>query len=185
MPLERKHVPTTLGKTVSLYPINNYWRQVMADTELGILDKAAAQLTEDQKKKLEEIIEEEEGITRKVKGFWNIIISMLAVAMSLFAIYTAVFPVTTQIVRGVHVGFLLAISFLFYPISKKYKGRINIFDILLSLAGIACIAYMLHSSHIGSNAKKFRMDHACVVPYFSRICLCGTVASCPMDAPRL
>lgn len=115
----------------------------MADKEIEPLDNIAENLTEEQKKKLEEIIEEEEGVTRKVSGFWNVIISALAVGMSLFAIYTSIFPVTTQIVRGVHVALLLALSFLFYPITKKYKGKINYIDVVLSILGLACILYML------------------------------------------
>lgn len=115
----------------------------MEDKEEHVVDKAAGELTEEQKKKLEEIIEEEEGVTRKVTGFWNIVITVLAVAMSAFAIYTTVRPVTTQIVRGVFVAFLLALSFLYYPMAKKYKGKINLVDIILALAGLACIAYML------------------------------------------
>lgn len=115
----------------------------MADKEIELLGGVTENLTEEQKKKLEEIIEEEEGITRKVTGFWNIVITALAVGMSLFAIYTAVFSVTTQIVRGVHVAFLLALSFLFYPIAKKYKGKINFIDVVLSALALACIIYML------------------------------------------
>jgi len=115
----------------------------MEDKEEHVVDEAAGELTEEQKKKLEEIIEEEEGVTRKVTGFWNIVITVLAVAMSAFAIYTTVRPVTTQIVRGVFVAFLLALSFLYYPMAKKYKGKINLVDIILALAGLACIAYML------------------------------------------
>ncbi len=114
----------------------------MAEEEIKAVDDAA-DLTEEQKKKIEKLIEEEEGVTRKVAGFWNIVITVLAVAMSLFAIYTAVFPVTTQIVRGIHVAFLLALSFLFYPIAAKFKGKINYFDVFLSILGLACIGYML------------------------------------------
>jgi TRAP transporter 4TM/12TM fusion protein len=115
----------------------------MEDKEKSVLDQPQESLTEEQKKKLQELIEEEEGVTRKVGGFWNTIITALAVGMSLFAIYSAVQPVTTQILRGVHVAFLLAISFLYYPLAKKYKGKINIFDIFLCLLGMACIIYML------------------------------------------
>jgi len=115
----------------------------MADKEIESLGGVTENLTEEQKRKLEEIIEEEEGVTRKVTGFWNVIITALAVGMSLFAIYTAVFSVTTQIVRGVHVAFLLALSFLFYPIAKKYKGKINFIDVILSILGLACVIYML------------------------------------------
>ncbi len=100
-------------------------------------------LTEEQKKKIEELIEQEEGITRKVTGFWDILITALAVIMSLFAIYSTIVPVTTQILRGVHVALLLALSFLYYPLSKKFRGKITFFDVLLSLLGLACIGYML------------------------------------------
>lgn len=115
----------------------------MEDKERSILDEAAEQLTEEQKKKLEEIIEEEEGVTRKVKGFWNYVITTVAVAMSLFAIYATIFPVTTQILRGAHVAFMIVLSFLYYPMAKRFKGKINIIDIVLALIGIACILYML------------------------------------------
>ncbi|MCX8111422.1 MAG: TRAP transporter fused permease subunit [Syntrophorhabdaceae bacterium] len=115
----------------------------MGDKEKSILDEAAEQLTEEQKKKLEEVIEEEEGVTRKVKGFWDYIITILAVAMSIFAIYATIFPVTTQILRGVHVAFMIVLSFLYYPMAKKFKGKINIVDIGLALIGIVCILYML------------------------------------------
>lgn len=100
-------------------------------------------LTEDQKKKLQDLLEEEEGVTRKVKGSWGVVITVLAVAMSAFAIYSAILPVTTQIVRGVHVALLLALSFLYYPLLKRYKTKISVFDIVLSVISLATIAYML------------------------------------------
>ncbi|RPI76689.1 MAG: TRAP transporter fused permease subunit, partial [Desulfobacteraceae bacterium] len=106
-------------------------------------ENAALEITEEQKKKIKELIEQEEGVTRKVTGFWAIVITLLAVAMSAFALYTAIRPVTTQIVRSVHVAFLLSLSFLYYPMAKKYKGKIGVFDILLALLSLACILYML------------------------------------------
>ncbi len=115
----------------------------MAEQDNSSAGAPAGELTEEQKKKIEQLIEEEEGVTRKVTGFWDKTITVLAVAMSLFAIYTAIFPVTTQMVRGIHVAFLLVLSFLYYPMAKKFKGKINIIDILLVLVSIACIAYML------------------------------------------
>jgi len=115
----------------------------MAEEETSMMDSGAEQLTEEQKTKIQQLIEEEEGVTRKVTGVWNLIITVLAVSMSLFAIYSSIFPVTTQILRGVHVTFLLVLSFLYYPMAKRFKGKINIFDIFLALVSIACIAYML------------------------------------------
>ena len=76
-------------------------------------------LTEEQKKKLEQLMEDEEGATRKVKGFWDKVITWLAIAMSAFALYTAIVPVTTQILRSVFVALLLALSFLYYPLTVK------------------------------------------------------------------
>jgi len=115
----------------------------MSDKEIESLGGSTENLTEEQKKKLEELIEEEEGVARKTTGFWNVVITALAVGMSLFAIYTSVFSVTTQIVRGIHVAFLLALSFLYYPLAKKYKGKINLIDIALSALGLACLIFML------------------------------------------
>lgn len=115
----------------------------MEDKDAGTANSSTEELTEEQKKRLEELIEEEEGVTRKVTGFWHILITVLAVAMSLFAIYTTIRPVTTQIVRGIHVAFLLALSFLYYPMAKKYKGKVNTLDIVLALLSTACIGYML------------------------------------------
>jgi TRAP-type uncharacterized transport system fused permease subunit len=132
--------PAALSNSTFLIFSGGY---VMEDKEKSVLDQAQESLTEEQKKKIEELIEEEEGVTRKVKGFWNITITVLAVAMSAFAIYSTIVPVTTQILRGVHVAFLLALSFLFYPMAKRFKGKISIIDIILALASIACILYML------------------------------------------
>ena len=107
------------------------------------MEATGADLTEEQKKKLEKLMEEEEGATRKVKGFWDHVITWLAVALSAFALYTAVVPVTTQILRSVFVAFLLALSFLYYPVTVKYKGKISAIDIVLSALGLLCIGYML------------------------------------------
>lgn len=104
---------------------------------------SGANLTEEQIKKLEQLMEEEEGATRKVKGVWDRVITALSIALSLFALYSAVVPVTTQILRSVFVAFLLALSFLYYPLTVKHKGRITWFDVGLSVLGLACIGYML------------------------------------------
>ena len=115
----------------------------MTDQQTTIVETSGADLTEEQKKKLEQLMEEEEGATRKVKGFWDRGITALAVALSSFALYSSVVPVTTQILRSVFVAFLLALSFLYFPASPKYKGKITWIDIGLSALGLACIAYML------------------------------------------
>jgi len=115
----------------------------MTDQQTTTMGTSGADLTEEQKKKLEQLMEEEEGATRKVKGFWDRAITALAAALSVFALYSSVVPVTTQILRSVFVAFLLALSFLYYPASPKYKGKITLIDIGLAALGLACIGYML------------------------------------------
>lgn len=102
-----------------------------------------SRLSEEQERKIERLIEEEEGVARKMTGVWSAIITVLAVWMSLFAVYSCIFPVTTQILRAIHVLFLLVLSFLHYPMAKRYKGKINAVDLLLVLLSIGCIGYML------------------------------------------
>ncbi len=115
----------------------------MKNEDLSLIKESDDELTGEQKQKLEELMEEEEGAIRKVTGFWSIVITILAVSMSLFAIYTALRPVTTQIVRSVHVAFILALSFLYYPMIKKQKGKIFFYDVILAVISLGCILYML------------------------------------------
>lgn len=106
-------------------------------------DKKASWVTEEQLKKVEEVIEKEEGVTRKTASFWKWVITALAVATSLFAIYGAVGIITTQILRGVHVALVLCLIFLHYPAASRFKDKVNIFDVVLALLAMASIGYML------------------------------------------
>jgi len=103
----------------------------------------AGWVSEEQLKKVEEVIEKEEGLTRKLKGTWGVVITALALATSLFAIYAAVGTVTTQILRGVHVALVFTLIFLFYPLARRYRHKVHWIDIGLALLAIACIGYML------------------------------------------
>jgi TRAP transporter 4TM/12TM fusion protein len=51
--------------------------------------------------------------------------------------------VTTQILRGIHVMFVLFLTFLVFPALQRFKNRILWFDYVLALLGIAVILYML------------------------------------------
>ncbi len=114
----------------------------MDEEQITRMDSDGERLTEEQKKKIEELMEEEEGAIRKVGGPWSVAITILAVGMSLLAIYSSIFPVTTQILRGIHTAFMLTLSFLCFPIAKKFKGKITCADIGLASLAVACIAYM-------------------------------------------
>lgn len=100
-------------------------------------------VAEEQLKKVEEVIQKEEGVTRVPTWFWGILITVLAVANSIFAIYCAVGTVTTQILRGLHVAVVLILIFVHYPALARFRNKVNFFDIVLALLAAACIGYML------------------------------------------
>ncbi|MDQ1333570.1 MAG: hypothetical protein QG552_520 [Thermodesulfobacteriota bacterium] len=93
-------------------------------------------------KKAESFIEEEEGPSRRLSGRMDRLITVVAVLMSLVHLYAAVGVVMTQVLRGIHVMFVLFLSFLVFPSFKRNKFRITWLDILLSLVSLAPILYM-------------------------------------------
>src|SRR5512139_1720747 len=94
-------------------------------------------------RKAEEIVEKEEGAARRLTGRADLLVTAGAVVMSLFHLYAAWAIVPAQILRAVHVGFVLALLFLVFPAAKRFRDRIRWYDVALSLLGLAAIAYML------------------------------------------
>ena len=100
-------------------------------------------ISEEALKEAEKFIEEEEGPSRRLKGKKDILITVLAVAMSIIHLYAAIGVVMTQFLRGIHVMFVLLLTFLVFPASKRFKDRILWFDFVLAFLGVVAIAYML------------------------------------------
>src|SRR5467141_134908 len=94
-------------------------------------------------KKAEQFIEAEEGASNKLRGALGIFVSATAVTMSLFHLYTAYAIVPTQVLRPVHVGFVLFLSYLLFPASKRYRHRVMWWDWAAAFAAVAVIAYIL------------------------------------------
>src|SRR5712672_1985317 len=94
-------------------------------------------------KKAEEYIEAEEGASNKLPGALGIFVSVTAVVMSLFHLYSAYAIVPTQVLRPVHVGFVLFLSYLLFPASKRYRHRVMWWDWAAAFAAVAVIAYIL------------------------------------------
>src|SRR3989442_11390953 len=63
--------------------------------------------------------------------------------MSLFHLYSAYAIVPTQVLRPVHVGFVLFLSYLLFPASKRYRHRIMWWDWAAAFGAVAVIAYIL------------------------------------------
>jgi TRAP transporter 4TM/12TM fusion protein len=94
-------------------------------------------------KKAEEYIEEEEGAANKLSGWLAAFITFTAVTMSAFHLYTAYGIVATQTLRPIHVAWVLALSFLVFPVARRFRHRIMWWDWLLALLSIAVAAYLI------------------------------------------
>ena len=95
-------------------------------------------------KKAEEFIEEEEGKTHKLKGWVAGFLTAVAVLTTVFHLYAAYGIVPTQQLRAIHVGLVLFLSFLMFPIAKRFRHRIMWWDVILALVSVAIIIYMLY-----------------------------------------
>ncbi|PUU93782.1 MAG: TRAP transporter, 4TM/12TM fusion protein [Halanaerobium sp.] len=83
---------------------------------------------------------------RKYTGLAAIIVSTIAITLSLFHLYTAGFGVLLALKqRAVHLGFIFTLIFLLYPALKKKKKNkfILAFDLLLALGSIAISSYII------------------------------------------
>src|SRR5262249_36633389 len=67
----------------------------------------------------------------------------LAVIMTLFHLYAAYSIVPTQVLRPVHVAFVLTLIFLLFPALPQFRDRIRWWDIALGAASIAVIWYLV------------------------------------------
>ncbi len=95
-------------------------------------------------KKAEVYVEAEEGATNKLRGALGVFVAAVAIVMSVFHLYTAYAIVPTQTLRPVHVGFVLFLVYLLFPVAKRYRHRVMWWDWACALAAVAVIAYVLH-----------------------------------------
>ena len=84
---------------------------------------------------------------RTLHGFSGKIISILAVSLAVFQLYTAFFGVLpTMQQRSFHVAFILAMIFLLYPGAKSsLRNKISLVDWVLALAAAGCSLYVFLS----------------------------------------
>jgi TRAP transporter 4TM/12TM fusion protein len=100
-------------------------------------------ISEEALREAEKYIEEEEGPSRRLSGRMDLFITAVAVGMSLIHLYAAIGIIMTQVLRGIHVMFVLFLSFLVFPSFKRFKNRVIWYDFLLAFLGVAVIVYML------------------------------------------
>ncbi|WP_254178658.1 TRAP transporter permease [Cytobacillus oceanisediminis] len=95
---------------------------------------------------------------RLLKGAAAKIISIIAVLMSLFHLYTAFFGVFESILqRSAHLAFALALTFAIYKPSKKAAKNESIpwYDWLFMILSIACYSYYVMNSQVISSRMSY------------------------------
>jgi TRAP transporter 4TM/12TM fusion protein len=88
---------------------------------------------------------DETGVKRELTGFAAKGVAGVALAFSVYQLLIAAFaPLSSLPTRSIHVGFLLALAFLIYPISSRAnRTRIAVHDTLLALLAFALALYHL------------------------------------------
>src|SRR3982751_5987856 len=102
-----------------------------------------AELSEDQQRKVEEFIEEEEGSFNRYKGWLATFLVAVAVASSAFHLYAAKEIVRTDLLREIHVGIVLFLSYLMFPAAKRFRHRLMWWDVILALVSVGAVVYMV------------------------------------------
>ena len=114
-----------------------------ANSSATTLHAPAAGISEEALKKAEEFVEADEGAANKFKGWLAVVVTLAAVGMSVFHLYTAygIFP--TQWLRPVHVGMVLVLCFLLFPIATPFRHRLMWWDLVMAALSIAVVWYLI------------------------------------------
>ncbi len=94
---------------------------------------------------LKELVEEYEGKTRRLAGWWGVLVTALTVVMSLYHLYAAQIPIIQQVHLVRHLIFVLVLTYLLYPGTTKTLQRSAppLWDILLAAISVVALAYVL------------------------------------------
>ncbi|MFZ2649539.1 MAG: TRAP transporter permease [Burkholderiaceae bacterium] len=110
-------------------------KQSLASSEPVVSDEALH--------KAEEFIEAEEGAANKLEGWLGIFVIAVAFAMSVFHLYTAYAIVPTQTLRPIHVGWVLCLCFLVFPVAARFRHRIMWWDWIAAALSIGIVVYLI------------------------------------------
>jgi TRAP transporter 4TM/12TM fusion protein len=111
--------------------------------EVARLHQPSAEVSEEALRRAEEMIEREEGVHNRFAGWRAALVASIAVVMSLFHLYTAYAIVRPEHLRATHVAFVLLLTFLVFPVARRFRHRIMPWDWLAAAAGIATAVYLI------------------------------------------
>ena len=113
---------------------------------------AGGELSEDKRKRVQELIEEEEGATNRLGGWLGKAVVGLAVFVSVFHLYAAAAGspffgwapiIPTYNLRPLHVAMVLTLIYLLFPMFRAWRNRVTPLDWLCAAASISVVAYIL------------------------------------------
>ncbi|WP_166350546.1 TRAP transporter permease [Phytoactinopolyspora limicola] len=79
-------------------------------------------------------------------GWWAWVVAPLAIALTVFQLYTALYGARPTLVQGaIHVGAAMGLVFLLYPAKATLSGRRGVpwYDVVLALAALAANLYIV------------------------------------------
>jgi TRAP transporter 4TM/12TM fusion protein len=94
-------------------------------------------------KPADQYVQAEGSAASTLVGWEGRLITAVAAAMTLFHLYAAYDIVRAQVLRPVHVGFALFLTFLLFPAARRYRNRIMPWDIAAALISIVPIWYLI------------------------------------------
>jgi len=121
--------------------------------ETSPTNAAAADIPEDAREKIEHLIEAEEGAFNRLGGWTGTAIAAAAAFVSLFHLFAAYDIVPAHVLRPTHVGMVLTLCFLLFPMAHRFRDRIRWWDYLLAAASAGTILYVLsQGAYFGDRA---------------------------------
>ena len=113
------------------------------DDRINLDTTTPVELDEAARHRVEELIEAEEGATNRIGGWAARFITLVAVAVSLFHLYAAYDIVPAHILRPAHVACVLFLSFLLFPMARRFRDRVRWWDVVPALISVGIIAYIV------------------------------------------
>ena len=104
---------------------------------------APGALDDDTARRVEALIEQEEGVQNRLPGLLGHGAVLVAVAMSLFHLWAAWDIVPTTVLRYVHVAFAMVLGFAMFPAARRFRNRLMPWDMALVAAGIYVVWYLV------------------------------------------
>jgi TRAP transporter 4TM/12TM fusion protein len=145
---DNKTVAYSAGRLVKKPPRGGIMAEVAKPAGSAITDESGPGtvdpvISQEGLRKAEEYVQQEEGAGNRLTGWPSVVVTAIAVSMSLFHLYAAYDIVPTQPLRYTHVAFVLVLSFLLFPMLPRFKNRIQWFDLIGCVLSIAVMVYAL------------------------------------------